>query len=186
MALHYGLIYKLKQNSIKDKWLFIYFLKLPKKVVLSGQFASFTKLNASVQQGSILGSLLFLIYINNLRHLVLFSTVQIITTSTVSLNHEYWTVGLLEALSKHKHKMKKRICLKKCLIYSKKKISQILGWMLIKCKIKIFSHASGWLLTKRKTKKSLISFILWDGRWFSLPSELFKTKREINKFTLIF
>ena len=132
-----------------------------------------------------LWSLLFLIYINNLWHLFLFSTVQIIITSTVSLNHEYWTVGLLDALSKHNHKMKKRICLKKCLIYCEKKISQILGWMLTKCKIKIFSHASGWLLTKRKTKKSLISFILWNGRWFSLPSELFKTKREINKFTLI-
>ena len=101
--MHDGLRYKLKQNGIKDKLLclLIDFLKhCQQRVVLNGQSSSWKKVNAGVPQGSIFGSLLLLIYINDLPNGLqsnpklfaddtsLFSTVQDITTSTVTLNND--------------------------------------------------------------------------------------------------
>ena len=98
-----GLLYKLKQNGISGKLFDIItdFLNFRKqRVVLNGQYSSWTSIEARVPQGSILGTLLFLIYINDLSHDLttnvklfaddasLFAIVHNMNTSTINLNND--------------------------------------------------------------------------------------------------
>ena len=66
---HEGLIFKLKANGVEGKLLNLiknFLSERYQRVVLNGQHSEWEKINARVPQGSILGPLLFLIYINDL------------------------------------------------------------------------------------------------------------------------
>ena len=66
---HKGLVFKLKQNGISGNLLNIFedFLRNRKqRIVLNGQTSNWENIHADVPKGSILGPLLFLIYINDL------------------------------------------------------------------------------------------------------------------------
>ena len=66
---HKGLLFKLRQNGIEGiilKWLSNYLSNRSQNVVLQSATSSSKQITAGVQQGSVLGPLLFLVYVNDI------------------------------------------------------------------------------------------------------------------------
>ncbi|MCG8048002.1 MAG: endonuclease/exonuclease/phosphatase family protein [Candidatus Thiodiazotropha taylori] len=66
---HKGLIFKLKQNGIQGQllnWIEDYLTNRSQQVVLRSYSSPARKINAGVPQGSVLGPLLFLVYVNDI------------------------------------------------------------------------------------------------------------------------
>ena len=100
---HEGLLFKLKQNGVDGnllRFLQCYLSHRHQRVCLNGQYSEYSLIESGVPQGSVLGPLLFLIYINDLEKglkskvkfyaddTMLYSIVHDPETSAADLNHD--------------------------------------------------------------------------------------------------
>ena len=87
---HDGLIFKLKQNGVEGKFLKLiqnYLSNRSQRVMLNGIASDWGPIKSGVPQGSVLGPLLFLVYINDLEYGIK-STVKFFADDTSLFNCE--------------------------------------------------------------------------------------------------
>ena len=85
---HKGLIHKLKQQGIQGpliEWFTNYLADRKQRVVVNGQDSKWGNVSAGVPQGSVLGPLLFLIYINDMTTVVT-SPIRLFANDTTLLS----------------------------------------------------------------------------------------------------
>jgi hypothetical protein len=92
---HAGLLFKLKQHGIKGKllsWLMNYLKDRQQRVTINGATSEWGDIEAGVPQGSVLGPLLFLIFINDVTHVTKFCKIRLFADDTCLFievdNHE--------------------------------------------------------------------------------------------------
>ena len=82
---HVGLLHKLHKSGINGsllQWLKDYLEDRAQRVCLSGEYSDWAYIMAGVPQGSILGPLLFLIFINDLTEVVRYSQIRLFADDT--------------------------------------------------------------------------------------------------------
>ena len=82
---HTGLLYKLHKSGISNGlllWFKNYLSDRQQRVVISGEFSSWQDIKAGVPQGSVLGPLLFLLYINDISNAVTHCQIRLFADDT--------------------------------------------------------------------------------------------------------
>jgi hypothetical protein len=82
---HGGLLYKLKACGIGGKlleWLKDYLTERQQRVIINGEFSDWGNIEAGVPQGSVLGPLLFLIFINDITHAIRHCKIRLFADDT--------------------------------------------------------------------------------------------------------
>jgi hypothetical protein len=82
---HEDLIYKLKGHGIEDKllnWLVIYLQDQQQRVIINGATPEWGSIKAGVPQVSVLGQLLFFIFINDITHVIKHCKIRLFANDT--------------------------------------------------------------------------------------------------------
>jgi hypothetical protein len=105
---HDGLKYKLKMNGIAGnlyRWFIDYITNRKQKVVINGQSSTWEHLRGGVPQGSVLGPLLFLLYINDLTQAITSCDIRLFADDTCLIYSGKDSLAMQQALQNDLNKV---------------------------------------------------------------------------------